>query len=50
MKAVQPTSATANNTAAPWHALATRAVVRQLSTDPKRGLELPKSVFAEVEV
>ena len=49
MKAVQNTSTTANNTA-PWHALATRAVVRQLSTDPKRGLELPKSVFAEVEV
>jgi len=38
MKAVQTTSATANNTA-PWHALATRAVVRQLSTDPKRGLD-----------
>ena len=48
MKAVQTTTCEANHRA--LHALATRAVVRQLSTDPKRGLELPKSVFAEVEV
>ena len=38
MKAVQNTSTTANNTA-PWRGLATRAVVRKLSTDPKRGLD-----------
>ena len=49
MKAVQTTRCDSEQHRT-LHALATGAVVRQLSTDPKRGLELPKSVFAEVEV